>query len=227
MERQLHNNLDEIRQDLLRMGAEVESMIGESMRALLEHDDDLARAVRQADEEVDRLEKAIDETCSRVLATQQPTAVDLRFVVAVMKITNDLERIGDCAVNIAKSTRKVNAQPQIDPYAELREMTQLTSEQVRDSLDALVRKDSDAALQVRSRDRQVDRLYKRVFSKMSEVMAERPEMVTPALHLLLIARNFERIGDHAKNIAEDVVYFTEGRDIRHPSLDEPASARPN
>ena len=224
MERQLHSSLDEVRQDLLRMGAEVEGMIVECMRSLAERDSDLADGVRRADAEVDRLEKVIDESCSRILATQQPTAVDLRFLVAVMKITNDLERIGDCTVNIAKSAKKINAEPRLEPYSEVEEMAELAGRQVHNSLDAFVRKDSEAALEVCVRDRKIDQLYKRVFRDMTSVMTEQPEAVSPAIHLLLVARNFERIGDHSTNIAEDVVYFIEGRDIRHPSLEEPTPA---
>jgi phosphate transport system protein len=226
MERHLHQSLDQIRQDLLRMGAEVEKMLAESIRALVERDNEIANAVRAADQEVDRLEKVIDEECSRILATQQPTAVDLRFIVAVMKITNDLERVGDCAVSVAKSTRKVNAEPPLGEYTELSAMAEMVGRSVRDGLDALVRKDAGLALDVRGRDSEVDVICKRVFKRMTRAMGEQPEAVSRALHLLLIARNYERIGDHATNIAEDVIYFVEGRDIRHPSVvDEPKAAR--
>jgi phosphate transport system protein len=215
MERHLHQSLDQIRQNLLRMGAEVQKMIAETIRALVERDNDLANGVREADQEVDRLEKVIDEECSRILATQQPTAIDLRFIVAVMKITNDLERVGDCSVSIARSTRKVNAQPPLEDYASLSAMAELVGRSVRDGLDALVRRDAGLALDVLGRDSEVDTICKRVFKRMTRAMGEQPEAVSQALHLLLIARNFERIGDHATNIAEDVIFWVRGADVRH------------
>jgi phosphate transport system protein len=224
MERHLHQSLDQIRQDLLRMAAEVEKMIAESIRALVERDNEVANAVRAADQEIDRLEKVIDEECSRILATQQPTAVDLRFIVAVMKITNDLERVGDCAVSIAKSTRKVNAEPPLGEYAEFSSMAELAGRSVRDGLDALVRKDTALALDICARDKELDAICKRAFKRMTRAMSEQPEVVSRALHLLLIARNYERIGDHATNVAEDVIYFVEGRDIRHPAVTDESTA---
>lgn len=209
------------------MGSDVECMVLEAMRSLAERDNGIARAVRDTDEHVDRLEKVIDENCSRILATQQPTAIDLRFLVAAMKITNDLERMGDCAVSIAKSARMANVEPALPLEGDLSKMAELAIQQSRTALQALISKDSRTALEVRDRDRKIDKLYRRVFSRVTVVMAEQPEAASRALHVLLVARNLERIGDHSKNIAEDVVYFIEGRDIRHPSLENPVAAAGN
>lgn len=215
MERKLHHSLDNVKQDLLRMGSEVERMIADSMRSLVERDDALAEEVRRHDEEIDQLEKAIDETCFSILATQQPTAVDLRFLVAVMKITNDLERIGDSAVNIVRSAFKINAEPPLKPYIDLPAMAEIAGRMTHDSLDSLVNRDSELALDVCQRDQKLDDLYKQLFRELLTFMIEKPETVSRALHLLLVARNLERIGDHATNVAEDVIYYVEGRDIRH------------
>ncbi len=215
MERQFHAELGRVRENLLRMGGEVESMIAGSMRALVERDAERCERVKARDHEVDRLEKEIDEACHRILATQQPTAIDLRFLVAAMKITSDLERIGDSAVNIVQSAERLNEEPPLKPYIDLPRMAELAAGMVRDSLDAFVRRDSSLALEVCGRDDRVDDLYKQLFRELLTFMLEDPKTVTRSLHLLLVARNLERIADHATNVAEDVIYYVEGRDIRH------------
>lgn len=215
MERTIDLDLDNIRQDLLKMGGIVESMIEHAVKSLLERDSDLAENVQREDLEVDKLEKAIDEQCYSVLARYQPTAVDLRFVVAVAKINNDLERMGDSAVNISQAVSILNNEPRLKPYIDLPRISKIVQGMVRDSLDSLVHQNPKLALDVCDRDDQVDGLYKQIFRELLTFMIEDPKAVTRALHLLLIARNLERIADHATNIAEDVIYFVEGRDIRH------------
>ena len=217
MERQLHRELEKLQEDVLRMGAEVEAMITDAMEALVDQDNARAKGIKRKDKGVDALEKEIDEDCLRILATHQPTAVDLRFLVAVMKITNDLERMGDSAVNIAKGVLILNDEEPLEPYVDLPQMARLAEGMVRDSLDALVRKDASLALSVWKRDDELDDSYERLFRELLTSMTEQPETVSRALHLLLVARNLERIGDHATNVAEDVVYYVEGRDIRHPT----------
>jgi phosphate transport system protein len=214
-QRHVDSDLEQIRQQLLRMGGAVEGMIGGAMQALLDRDSDRARAIVEQDAEVDQLEKEIDEDCHRILALHQPTARDLRFLVAAMKITNDLERIGDSAVNIAQSVEVLNQEPPLKPYIDLPRLSATTRGMVRDALDSFVERHSAKALEVCRRDDQVDGLYKQLFRELLTFMVEDPKTVTRALHLLLIARNFERIADHATNIAEDVIYYVEGRDIRH------------
>jgi phosphate transport system protein len=217
MERQLDHELDHIRQDLLRMAGLTEAMIADAMRALVERDTELARGVIIADQGIDRLEKAIDEACHTTLVRHQPTAVDLRLLVAMMKINSDLERIGDSAVNIAEAVEVLNQEPPLKPYIDLPRMSQLVRDMVKRSLDAFVHRDSAAALAVCASDDEVDALYRQLFRELLTYMIEDPRNVSRALHLLLIARNFERIADHATNIAEDVIYYVEGRDIRHPA----------
>lgn len=217
MERHREQDLEKIRQTLLRMGGLVERMIGEAMQAIVTRDPARAGAVVETDAEVDRLEKELDEQIARYMALQQPTAVDLRFLVAAMKIANDLERMGDSAVNIGEAAAALNAEPPLKPYIDLPRLAQITQEMVRDALDSFVRKDARAALDVCKRDDEVDGLYRQLFRELLTYMMEDPRTVTRALHLLLVARNYERIADHATNIGEDVIYYVEGRDIRHSS----------
>jgi phosphate transport system protein len=221
MERTLDRDLHQIRQSLLRMAGTVEEMVARATQSLLDRNGDLWRAVVRQDREVDRMEIDIDEACHSVLLRRQPAAVDLRFLVAVMKINSDLERIGDSAVNIAHSVEPLLEQPPLDVRVDLRIdlplLSQRVQEMVRDSLDAFVRKDARLAWAVLAGDDTVDDLYKQIFRELLTAMVEDPRTVTRALHLLLIARNFERIADHATNIAEDVIYYVEGRDVRHSS----------
>lgn len=214
-ERRLDQDLDRIRQALLRMGGMVEGMVSKATQSLLERKTELSQEVIAGDRAVDQLEIEIDELCHNVLAMKQPTAGDLRLLVAVMKINSDLERIGDSAVNIAQSVEQLNDQPPLKPYIDLPRMSQLVQTMVRQSLDAFVRKDAPLATEVCKADDAVDGLYKQIFRELLTYMIEDPKTVSRALHLLLISRNLERIADHATNIAEDVIYYVEGRDIRH------------
>ena len=215
MDRALDHHLDRIRQSLLRMGGLVEEMIAESQAALVGRDAERAERVIKTDKEVDLLEMEIDDMCHTVLARHQPTAVDLRFIVAAMKIDNDLERIGDSAVNIAEAALVLNTEPPLKPYIDLPRLSELTQKMVRESLDAFVQRNVPLALEICGRDDQVDGLYKQLFRELLTFMIADPQTVNRALHLLLIARNLERIADHATNVAEDVIYYVEGRDIRH------------
>jgi phosphate transport system protein len=215
MERHLDQDLDRVRQMLLRMGGMVEGMVARATQALTERDARLCTEVIEGDREVDQLEIEIDESCHSILGRKQPTAVDLRFLVAVMKINSDLERIGDSAVNIAQSVEQINDQPPLKPYIDLPHLSELVQKMVRNSLDAFVRRDVELATEVCQSDDEVDGLYKQIFRELLTYMIEDPKTVSRALHLLLISRNLERIADHATNIAEDVIYYVEGRDIRH------------
>ena len=215
MERRLDQDLDRVRQSLLKMGGMVEGMVAKATQSLLDRNNQLSTDVIEGDNEVDRLEIEIDELCHLILGTKQPTAVDLRFLVAVMKINSDLERIGDSAVNIAQSVLQLNEVPPLKPYIDLPHLSALVQAMVRKSLDAFVRRDARLATDVCESDDAVDGLYKQLFRELLTYMIEDPRTVSRALHLLLISRNMERIADHATNIAEDVIYYVEGRDIRH------------
>jgi phosphate transport system protein len=222
MERRLDHDLDRVRQTLLKMGGIVEGMVAKATQSLLERQTALSTEVIATDREVDQLEIEIDEACHLILGTKQPTASDLRFLVAVMKINSDLERIGDSAVNIAQSVEQLNEQPPLKPYIDLPHMSELVQAMVRKSLDAFVNRDVELATEVCRSDDDVDGLYKQIFRELLTYMIEDPKTVSRALHLLLISRNLERIADHATNVAEDVIYYVEGRDIRHSSIASPA-----
>jgi phosphate transport system protein len=213
--RHLHTHLEDIRLRLIEMGAQVESMIATATRALVERDEDLVTRVIEQDSSVDRMEVEIDDECHSVLARNQPTAVDMRFLVAVMKITADLERMADSAVNIAQAARQLNQEPPLKSYIDLPRMSARVQAIVRESLDAFVSRDAVLANRVPHEDDEIDQIYRRLFAELVDLMRKDNTSVPRALHLLLVARNFERIADHATNIAEDVVYYVEGRDIRH------------
>ncbi|HEX9801407.1 MAG TPA: phosphate signaling complex protein PhoU [Thermoanaerobaculia bacterium] len=223
MERHRDQDLEQIRKTLLRMGGLVERQIREVMQALVERDEMRADAVIRMDDEVDQLQKEIDAQCSRMLALQQPMATDLRFLVATMKITTDLERMGDSAVNVAQAVAELNQEPPLKPYIDLPRLAQVAQEMVRDALDSFVRRDARAALDVCRRDDEVDALYHQLFREMITYMVEDPKNIRRALHLLLVARNYERIADHATNIGEDVIFYVEGRDIRHAEMGDATS----
>lgn len=215
METHLHHQLDRIRQDLLRMGGMVEQMIARANQALVERDEAAIGEVVARDLEVDRLEMDLDELCIQTLVRYQPAARDLRFVVMAMKIVKDLERMGDSAVNIVQSVEQLNREAPLKPYIDLPELSRLVREMVRRSLDSFVERDARAAEAVCAADDDVDARYKQLFRELLTYMIEDPKTVSRCLHLLLVARNLERIADHATNVAEDVVYFVEGRDVRH------------
>ena len=224
MERHFDQELDRVRQKLLEMGGRVEEMISKASDALTERQSELSHQVVEEDSIVDRMELEIDEACYTIMVRFQPAARDLRFLIAVMKIVTDLERMGDSTVNICQSVDKLNEEPPLKPYIDLPRMAKLVASMTRDSLDAFVKKDAAQATRVTEEDDEVDALYRQLFRELLTFMLEDPKTTTRALHLLLIARNLERIADHATNIAEDVIYYVEGRDVRHPA--HQGSARP-
>ncbi len=217
MERHFEQELDRVRQKLLEMGGRVEGMISKASDALTERQLELSQQVMDEDAIIDRMELEIDEACYTVMARFQPAARDLRFLIAVMKIVTDLERMGDSTVNICQSVNKLNEEPPLKPYIDLPRMAKLVATMTRESLDAFVKKDAAQATRVTEADDEVDALYRQLFRELLTFMLEDPKTTTRALHLLLIARNLERIADHATNISEDVIYYVEGRDVRHPA----------
>jgi len=213
--RTLHAQLDSIRRRLLEMASAVEEMIADATVAIVRRDVTLAAAVLERDRAVDALEMELDEACHSVLARNHPTAIDMRLLVAVMKITADLERIGDSTVNMVQAASKLNAQPPLAHGFDVERMSVLVQAMLRGAIDAFLRRDVAAATAIVRADDDVDDAYKRAFAALLELMTADPATVGRAVHLLLVARNLERIADHATNIAEDVVYYVEGRDVRH------------
>jgi phosphate transport system protein len=219
MERHFEHEFDELRQRLLWMGSLAERAVHQSVHAVLDAEEQLAETVLSEEDAINEMQIEIDERVQRLLALQQPMAADLRFLLAVSRINGDLERIGDQAVNIAQSAIRILRHPQVKPYVDLPRMTELAEGMVRDSLNSLVRSDLDLANSVCQRDDQVDRLRDQLFRELLTYMMENSAVVFPSFELILVAKNIERIADHAVNIAEDVIYYVAGRDVRHPALD--------
>jgi phosphate transport system protein len=219
MERHFEIDLEELKQRLLWMGSLAERAVHQAVQSVLDADESLAQAVLGEEDVINEMQIELDERVQRLLATQQPMAVDLRFILAVSRINNDLERIGDQAVNIAQSAQRIVRHPRVKPYVDLPRMSELAEGMVRDSLDALVRRDQELAKSVLVRDDEVDGLRDQMFRELLTYMMENSAVVFPAFELILVAKNLERIGDHATNIAEDVIYIVAGRDVRHPAPD--------
>jgi phosphate transport system protein len=176
---------------------------------------DQARSVFEDDRAIDRLEIAIEELCIKLFALQQPLATDLRFIMSALKISNDLERIGDHAVNIAGSTVKLVDQPPLKPLVDIPRMADLATAMLHDALDAFVRRDADTARRLCQRDDEVDQLNRQVFRELLSYMIESPSTITRAMELILVARNLERVADLATNVAEEVVFIAEAKIIKH------------
>src|ERR1700720_2679529 len=219
MERHFERDLNELKERLLWMGSLAERAVHQGVHSVLDSDEQLAKRVLDEEDAINELQIEVDDRVVQLLALHQLMAVDLRFVLAVSRINNDLERIGDQAVNIAQSATRILRHPQVKPYVDLPRMSELAEAMVRDSLNALVRADQDLAQSVLRRDDQVDRLRDQLFRELLTYMMEDSAQVFAAFELILVAKNLERIGDHATNIAEDVIYFVAGRDVRHPALD--------
>ena len=219
MERHFELELEELKERVLWMGSLAERAVHQSIQALLEADESLAKRVIGEEEELNALQIEIDDRVVRLLALHQFMAADLRFALAVSRINADLERIGDQAVNIAESAQRILRHPQVKPYVDLPRMTEVAEQMLRDALNALVRRDVDLAASVLNLDDQVDRLRDQIFRELLSYMVENPTVIFPAFELILVAKNLERVGDHATNIAEDVIYMIAGRDVRHPAHD--------
>ncbi|HXF66534.1 MAG TPA: phosphate signaling complex protein PhoU [Burkholderiales bacterium] len=224
-DREYEEELRRLRELLLLMGSKVEEMIGSSMRALVERDSDLARRMIEFDRQINRLELDVDELCLRILAKRQPVASDLRFLTIALKLVTDLERIGDLGVNICERVIELNLEPALKPYIDLPRMAETVQAMVRDALDAFVAADAARAREVIARDRVVDAYYAQIFRELLTYMMEDPRNIYRAIRAQAIAKYLERIGDHATNLAEMVVFMVMGEDIRHPGSIEEAGAK--
>ena len=213
--------LTKLREMVLRMGALVEGQVKDSVRALVERNDEMAGNVIEKDHQVNALDVQIDEECIKLIALMQPKAGDLRFITTAMKITTDLERMGDQAVNIAERALELNREPILKPYIDIPRMSQIVQGMTRDALDAFVRRDKKAAMDVIMRDDEVDDLKYAIFEELISYMVKDPSTVSRAMKISFVAQYLERIGDHATNISEMVIYLVEGRIIRHMAVPEP------
>jgi phosphate transport system protein len=207
--------LEELNQKLLEMGGLVESAIHRSVRALVDQDRDLAEQVIRDEPRINRMEMEIDGMATRLLALRQPVARDLRFLTSALKINNDLERIGDLAQHVAERALSLMHHPLVKPMTDIPKMASLVQSMLLKVLDAFVNSDEPMARSVLLADDEVDRLRDAVYNELLVTMQKDPGVVPAAVDLIFVARNLERIGDHATNIAEDVVFLVKGIDVRH------------
>lgn len=210
-----HQGLDEVKNKLLAMGGMAENAVEMAVRAYRERVPEICQKVFENETLINLAEREIDELAIDLLAMQQPMAVDLRLILAVIKSNADLERVGDQAVNIAQRVMDLIALPQVELAADIPQMAATSSQMVRQALEAFVSGDIEASQRLLEMDDVVDRMNQEVFQAMDKTMHESPEFVRQALDTIIIAQNLERIADHATNIAEDVIFWVRGADVRH------------
>jgi len=213
--------LKELKDGLLYLGGLAENAIKNALQALVERNSELARMVIADDAAIDQLDSENEDRCIRILALRQPAARDLRFIATAIKINGHLERIGDMAVNIAEKVLLLNEEPQLKPYVDIPRMAEITQKMIRQSLDSLIREDVDLADQVRREDENVDNLNEQVFRELLTFMIQDPRTIRNALLIMQIAKNLERISDHAEGIADMVIYLVTGKSVRHNDSLEP------
>lgn len=215
MERKFDEELKNLKEKILKLGALVEDQVQNAIKALVKRDSKLAQDVIEKDTQVNKLEVEIDEECIRLIALRQPAGSDLRFITTAMKLVTDLERIGDLAVDICERAMELNLEPQLKPYIDIPRMAEISMQMLKGSLDAFVNRDSKLAQEVCARDDEVDNLNVQIFRELLTFMVEDSHTITRAVRISYISKYLERIADHATNIAEMVVYLVEGKIIRH------------
>jgi phosphate transport system protein len=208
------SELAALKQKLLLMASHAESAVNNAIKALVDRDDDLARKVAEDDDKIDHLEQEVDAACIALLA-KAPLATQLRLITSAMKIARDLERVGDEATTIARRSLDLSQEPQLKAYVDIPRMATMAMAMLNDALGAFVNGDTARARAVIPRDKDVDQLNKQLYRELASFMIEKPTTITRCLNLMTISKALERIADHAKNVAEDVVYLYEARDIRH------------
>lgn len=215
MERHLQKEIEKLKKKILSLGAMVEERVRMAIQSHETRNGDLSTKIIDADREIDEIEVEIEEECLKVLALHQPVAVDLRFISAVIKINNDLERIGDEAVNIAERVANISKRPPVTVPFDFSVMAEKTESMLKGSLDAFVNLDVDLAYKICLLDDEVDEINHSIYDKIKEAINRQPDRVGYLINLLLISRHLERIADHATNIAEEVIYMIEGEISRH------------
>ena len=215
MERKFDRKLAKLKKRLLKMSDLVENSINLSVRALEEKKPKLAEQIIKSDKKIDKLEVEIDDLCLKLLALYQPQASDLRFITSMMKINNDLERIGDLSVNIAEQAIKLVKLPLLKPLIDLPKMAMAVQKMLKDSLTAFVNEDSELAMEVCKRDDEIDNLNDQIFRELLTYMIKDSDSIERAVGLILVGRHLERIADHTTNICEDIIYMVAGQNIKH------------
>ena len=211
--------LDQLKARLLEMGGLAEDRVRSAVKALVDRDPALVEQVLGGDGPINQLHIEIDSRCFKLLALHQPMAVDLRAIVSAVKINTDLERVGDLAVNIAEAGKRYLQHPPVKPLIDIPRMGELAQKMLRDALDAFVRRDMALAEAVLAADDTLDGLKTQIFRELLTYMLQAPDTIEPALDLILISRHLERIGDHATNVAEDVIFILSAKDVRHHQSD--------
>ncbi len=215
MRTRFHQSLDELKEKLLRMGGLAEQAVDRAVDAYRRRDVSVAQRVFEGERQINVMEREIDELALDLLAMQQPMAVDLRFIIAVVKINADLERVGDQAVNVVQRVLELTKLPEADLQVDIPRVAEVAATMVRTSLEAFIYARPDVAESVLKSDNTLDELNAQTYHAMMAVMQKSPELTPQALNTLLISRNLERVGDHATNIAEDVIFWVRGADVRH------------
>jgi phosphate transport system protein len=215
MPKHLQREIENLKKELLSLGARVENAVRQATLSIEERDERMARKTIDEDISIDDMEVEIEENCLKILALHQPVAIDLRFIIAVLKINNDLERVGDLAVNIAERAVFLAAQPEVDISFDLTGMAHKAQAMLKKSLDALVNLSVDLAREVCACDDEIDAMNRQMYIIVQEAIHAHPEQTDSLIHLLSASRHLERIADHATNIAEDVIYMIEGEIVRH------------
>ncbi len=213
--RHFQDELEQLKTRLLEMGGIAEEQVRTAVKGLVDRDHGLIDQVLVGDDPLNSLHIEIDNRCFTLLALYQPMAADLRTIVAAVKINTDLERVGDLAVNIAEAARRYASHPPVKKLIDIPRMATIAQTMLRDALDAFVRRDTDLAQQVLNEDDRLDSLKTQIFRELLTYMLQDPSTIEPALDLILISRHLERIGDHATNVAEDVIFIVSARDVRH------------
>ena len=221
-DRRYGEELKKLREEILYMGGLVEDQIQKAVKTLVDRDSELAQVIIERDHEVNRLDVEIDDICIKLLALHQPAGRDLRFITTGLKITTDLERIGDMAVNICERAIELNQEPQLKPFIDIPRMARISQRMIRESLDAFVREDTDLALKVCKDDDEVDQLNVQIFRETLTFMLENAQTISRATKISSISKYLERIADHATNIAEMVIFMVKGKSIRHMKVLPPA-----
>ena len=215
MSRHLQKDIEALKEKIIEMGEFVEDRVYQATMSIINRDKAQAQSVINGDAEIDTIEVSIEEESMKLLALYQPVAVDLRFIIAVMKINNDLERVGDLAVNIAERSAFLATQDPIEFPFDLRAMAEQAEAMLSRSIDALINLDVKEACRIRSEDDQVDAYNREMYTRIKDDLLSQPENINALLHAVSIGRHLERIADHATNIAEEVIYLVEARIVRH------------
>lgn len=215
----LERDLESLKKNILNLGGKVEDSINKAITALVDRRPDLADEVLDTDDEIDTAEVEIEEDCLKILALHQPVASDLRFIITVLKVNNELERMGDQAANIALRARFLAQNDPIETPIDLTNMVDTVQDMVHESLEALVNQDAERARTVTDMDEKVNEAHRTMFREIQHIMADNPDTIERAIHTLLVSRYLERMGDLAKNICEDIIFLSEGEVMRHQLAD--------